>query len=511
MSEADLLTNRSSGHFLTVDRSGLSKRPGETRYLNSGQSGSKSLDYDARSILTSAEGCGLSTAGVGARGCLAGRGRRWASGKAVVVLFHMSKAMLRSIKTINDVVDWNMCVGCGACVYGCDKAAVSLVNILDEGIRPQVEKSACEHCEDKPCLSVCPGYRVDGEAITGAHPRSSEADREFGPALEIWEGHAVDPTIRHRASSGGLLTALSLYCLENEDFGSVVHAAMDEAKPWLNKTVVSRSREELLSRTGSRYAPASPCEALGAMEDSQHPCVFIGKPCDTTAVDAARRQSAALDSRIGLVLTFFCAGTPSTMGTKHLLDGFEIPLEAVDSVRYRGLGWPGGFRVEHSKDDSARTLNYAQTWGRLSKFRPFRCHVCPDGLGRIADISCGDSWHEYSEGTSDPGRSIVLVRTPLGQSIVQRAIEANYVELRPYSPENVLQAQKFLLKKRRQIFGRLSALRLVGIPTPRFKGFDLFSAWTAQPVKRQVRDVLGTLRRLRRYGFSLTSRPSRNW
>src|SRR3982074_2669302 len=40
------------------------------------------------------------------------------------------------IKSLPDVVDWGMCVGCGACYSACDKDAVALVNIEAVGIRP---------------------------------------------------------------------------------------------------------------------------------------------------------------------------------------------------------------------------------------------------------------------------------------------------------------------------------------------------------------------------------------
>ena len=99
---------------------------------------------------------------------------------------------------------------------------------------------------------------MDAELATGDRAETSEGDHEVGFALEIWEGYAADPEIRRQGSSGGLLSALALYCLEKEGMGFVLHTGMDETKPWTNKTVQSRDRSEILARTGSRYAPASP-------------------------------------------------------------------------------------------------------------------------------------------------------------------------------------------------------------------------------------------------------------
>ncbi len=260
------------------------------------------------------------------------------------------------------------------------------------------------------CLSICPGYSVDGGLQTLGREKASSAEHEFGPALEIWEGHAVDPEIRFQASSGGLLSALALFCIEREGMEFVLHTGVDSGQPWINRTVKSANRSELLSRTGSRYAPSSPCDTLQSIEQSEGQCVFIGKPCDAAAVGMLRQQRPELDRKLGLVLTFFCAGTPSTQGTLDLMTSLEIQPQTVDSIDYRGEGWPGNFRVIYEGRRNEKSSTYVESWARLTSYRPLRCNLCPDGLGRVADISCGDAWHKLST-NGDHGRSIVLVRT----------------------------------------------------------------------------------------------------
>ena len=398
----------------------------------------------------------------------------------------------RKIKTLQDVVDWGLCTGCGACYYACTKGAISLINVEHVGIRPRFD-SACASCTG--CLSICPGYSVDGDLETGTLPKQTEADREFGPALEIWEGYASDPEIRYRASSGGILSALALYCLEREDMEFVLHTSMDEARPWANKTVQSRTRLDLMIRTGSRYAPASPCDGLRSIEESSRPCVFIGKPCDAAAVAMLRRERPDLDRKLGLVLTFFCAGTPSTKGTLDLLQSLNVAQEETGSVRYRGEGWPGRFKVLSNNGGGEKSFSYTESWGRLSQYRPFRCQLCPDGLGRVADISCGDAWERFNNG-QEMGLSIVVVRTKRGQEILRRARAAKYVELTRVGAPAVLAAQPNLLEKRKELFGRLLAMRLLLVPTPKFPGFSLFRSWIKLPFSRKFRTVVGTIRRL---------------
>lgn len=401
--------------------------------------------------------------------------------------------MIRKIKTLKDVVDWDLCTGCGACYYACDNRGVKLVNIEGVGIRPHFESEACAACTD--CLSICPGYSVDVMAKAQAAAAAADWTDECGSALEIWEGNATDQEIRYRASSGGVLSALATYSLEQENMAFILHTGVDSEKPWLNKTVQSRSRSEILSRTGSRYAPASPCDGLGAIESSDRPCVFIGKPCDTTAVSKLRQHRPELDKKLGLVLSFFCAGTPSTKGTLNLIKELDVPIDSIGGVRYRGEGWPGRFKVTYDQNSKQKSMSYDESWGKLSHYRPLRCHLCPDGVGRVADISCGDAWENYTA-DGNAGRSIVIVRTERGREILHRAIAAKYVELTPATKETIVAAQPNLLDKRRQLFGRLAGLRLFLIPVPQFHGFSLLQAWLTLPVTQKMRSIAGTMKRV---------------
>lgn len=400
---------------------------------------------------------------------------------------------MREIRSIQDVVDWGLCIGCGACYSACTKGAVSLINIESVGIRPRFDTSVCSSCVD--CLSVCPGYTVDSQLTAAPGPAVSGDAWDCGPALEIWEGHATDAEVRFNASSGGVLSALALYCLEQEHMEFVLHTGMDESKPWLNKTVQSRNRRELLARAGSRYSPASPCDSLRQIEESNGPCVFIGKPCDASAVAMSRAQRPKLDEKLGLVLTFFCAGTPSTRGTLDLMNTLDASPGNVRALRYRGEGWPGEFKVLSHDGQSEKSMSYQESWGRLSDYRSLRCHLCPDGMGSNADIACGDAWEQYN-GSNGLGRSIVIVRTARGREILRRAVAKNYVELDPVGPEAVHAAQPSLVTRRRELFGRMLGRRLLFVPSPEFKNFSLLSRWARLSVAEQMRTVVGTIRRI---------------
>jgi coenzyme F420 hydrogenase subunit beta len=165
------------------------------------------------------------------------------------------------------------------------------------------------------------------------------------------------------------------------------------------------------------------------------------------------------------------------------------------AVHYRGEGWPGRFRMTLRGGQEASSLTYEESWSRLTSYRPMRCNLCPDGLGRLADLSCGDAWDRFGE-AGDTGRSLILVRTERGRKYLHAAARAGYITLMPAGPARVIAAQDALLQRRRELFGRLAALKLVGAPIPSYKGFALARAWAACGPRRWVVTLGGTLRRV---------------
>lgn len=399
---------------------------------------------------------------------------------------------------VQDVVEWGLCIGCGACAYICPEN-ITLVNVLDEGIRPKLEQSPCGECHD--CLKVCPGINVvhpTGQDRINVIPSLMES---WGPVLEVWEGFASDPEVRYAGSSGGLASAIALYCIEKEQMHGLLHIGQDGSTPLKNKTILSVSRDEILARTGSRYAPASPCDGLPMVASAPEPCAIIGKPCDITGVTLARSLRSELAEKIGVTIGIFCAGTPSSQGTLDLLEKQGIDPSTVEEIRYRGNGWPGKFSVKIKGEAAPReVMTYMDSWGFLQKYRPYRCHLCPDPTSEFADIACGDPWYRSIE-EGEPGQSMALVRTERGREILSGAIQAGYVTLKKADPSILEKSQRDVLQKRGAVWGRLAAMKCFGIPTPKLQGFSLFENWRRLSFKDKMKSTLGTARRIILRGY----------
>lgn len=373
------------------------------------------------------------------------------------------------------------------------------------GRRPIVNGSAADATHDPAALTVCPGLHLQHTFDRRDPELIRELTEAWGPVYEVWEGHAADPETRFAGSSGGAASALTLFCIERLGFHGVLHIAARPDVPYLNHTVLSTTRIEILERTGSRYAPASPCDGLQMIEDAPGPCVFIGKPCDVAAVQKARRLRPQLDRNIGLTIAFFCAGTPTTRATLALLARLGVNDPAtVRSLRYRGHGWPGRCVVTFIDGAGRRTersLSYEESWGLLAHDKQWRCHICPDHTGEFADIAVGDAWHRVPQ-PADAGRSLVLARTPHGREVLTAARAAGTLHLEQAAPAVLWAARPGQLQARGALWGRLLALRLLRIPVPQYAGLPLFRLWLMHlTLSQKVRSILGTFRRVFRKGL----------
>jgi len=398
----------------------------------------------------------------------------------------------KKLDRADKIAAWRLCMGCGACAYACPNQAISLVNIDDVGIRPQVDGNICKQCSE--CIKVCPGIGLEHESFS--EDAIEELKQAWGPVLQLWEGYATDQKIRYAGSSGGIATALALYALENGIAGGVLHVGVDRDNPIKNVPVYSKTKEQLLACTGSRYSPASLCQAFGMIKKENCKSIFIGKPCDVAALAKARKLDAELDEKVAFMISIFCAGTPTTKGTLAVLEQMGISnISELKSFQYRGNGWPGSTAAVKKNGEICK-MEYAQSWGDiLSKHAQLRCRLCPDSTGEFADISCGDPWYRKIE-QSDQGQSLVLVRSNKGNEIIQNALKSEHISVRPAESCVLSNSQVSVLKRKQQLWGRLRAMRFMWIPVPCFKGFSLFSNWKDSSVNEKVRSIVGTFKRM---------------
>lgn len=386
----------------------------------------------------------------------------------------------------------NLCAGCGICA-GLFPDKISMAEEEPGFLRPELSASL-DAQEDALLSGVCPGL---GQSVTAQGRQDSAL---WGPAVSFQTGWATDPEVRFKGSSGGALSAILTHLLDAGHVDAIVQTEASDRLAIANQTVVTTDIHGVLRAAGSRYAPSAPLSGLSDLAaQKQRRFAFVGKPCDAAALRQALALRPDLAASFPVILSFFCAGVPSRTGAEEVLAALGTKSSEVESFRYRGNGWPGQ-ATAGLKDGTEASMSYHDSWGHiLSKHVQHRCKICADGTGVAADIVCADAWESDDKGyplfTDAPGQSLIVARTQLGADLIQAAETAGKIETAPFDVAKLVNIQPGQRERRRALLARLAALRLVGRPTPRYHGLKLFEAARQNPLKRNLKNFLGMLRR----------------
>lgn len=378
----------------------------------------------------------------------------------------------------------SFCTGCGLCASTCGTRFC-----LDEKGFPQpfLSEANISFCE-----LVCPSSGKLWE---------SERGNIWGDYKRLYLGWSTDADIRKQASSGGILTAMCLYLLENNIVDGIIQTRKSSEVPYATETVVSKTRADVLQCMGSRYSISSPLKNIKQIIEIGNKYCFIGKPCDVYSLKAYMRQDEDLSEMIPLTMSFFCAGMPSVDAQKKLLAKLGSSDEKCADLRYRGDGWPG-YATATDKNGMKHWISYNESWGQiLGRDVRNACRLCIDGIGVFADIVCGDAWY-LKDGKPDfseaDGRNIVFARSNAGVKLLQDAEAKGVIHLDDYknSLENLPMIQKYQMERKATMGAMVAALRICGKPFPFYpqKVLKVFSTRASKKLK--FKRFLGCLKRI---------------
>ena len=385
----------------------------------------------------------------------------------------------------------DLCSGCGGCA-AIAPHAIAMAENADGFLRPS-QTDVVSKTEDDLFAKTCPGLVQEVDA----HGRTD--DPLWGPYIAMHSGAATDAELRFAGASGGGLSALAAWLISSGTVEAVVQVAADPDRAVGNIATISRTREDVLAAAGSRYAPASPLSILPDIPSDIKKLAFIGKPCDAAALRARAANDPAIAARFPVILSFFCAGTPSLKGAEAVLAALETSPPDAAAFRYRGNGWPGQATVTRT-DGTTSAMSYHDSWGEiLSKHVQHRCKICADGTGVAADIVCADAWESDAAGyplfEEADGSSLIVARTAKGVDLLAQAKAAGVLTLAPFAVPTLAAIQPGQRNRRRALAARLAALRLTGRPVPRYRGLKILAAARQAGPKALLRNFLGTLRR----------------
>ena len=374
------------------------------------------------------------------------------------------------MRTIAEVVDNGLCMGCGTCVGVCPKDAIEIRRRdHDRVFLPQIERDRCIKCG--LCVKTCPGYSVDFEDLNQRIFGKQPDDPYLGNYSRCYVGHSNDQDILHNSASGGLLSHLLIYALENDIIDAALVTRMRKDRPLESEATIASTREEILAASRSKYCPVATNGLLKHIQRTSKRYAVVGLPCHIHGIRKAEETLPRLKERIVLHAGLLCSHAVNFDGTELILDKVGVRKEDVSELSYRGRGWPGHMSIR-TRDGADRLIplmgGWQGYWSIFSSFffTPMRCLMCPDQANELADISFGDAWlpelmrHRI-------GTSVVVTRTKLSEKILEQMRSEKIVSLDMVQPAKVKQSQAPNLRFKKDDYeSRLKLLRALGKQTP---------------------------------------------
>jgi coenzyme F420 hydrogenase subunit beta len=367
-------------------------------------------------------------------------------------------------KTIEETVSASLCTGCGTCIGLCPNSAIHLSRKEDIYF-PTINEKKCTRCGI--CFEVCPGYSVDFRKLNliifGREPLNSP----MGNYVNCYMGHATDLGIRQNSASGGLITGLLIFAIEEGIIDGALVTIMSDTHPLEPEVFIARTKDEIISASKSKYCPVPANIALKDVREEKGKFAAIGLPCHIQGIRKAEIINKKLAKKIVLHLGLFCNHGSTFSATNYLLKKMNLKNKDVKRIDYRGEGWPGGMSIT-LKNGKKKFIRHFDPfyWGHVFNkyFLTTRCALCNDKTCELSDISFADAWHLSD---SKMGESIIISRNKIGEELLQKATKKKKIEIKRISSEKVLESQAPNLVKRLHM-ARMRIFKKLGKEVPTY-------------------------------------------
>ncbi len=395
------------------------------------------------------------------------------------------------MKRIDKVCQSKICLGCGLCQSLGTSCGYKIILGSNGFYTLQLpdELSRNESLEET-MMQCCPAVSINGVGDASV----------WGHYVEMRNAWSTDDEIRHKASSGGFVSSVGIYLLQNGLVDGVLQVGPDENSPFLNKLKISTSIEEIKANCSSRYAPAVLLSDLKQILDvNNRKYLFVGKSCDILGLNNFLQKYPQYRDRIVCTIAIFCAGMPSYEASKKIASTFHTNKE-ITKYRYRGNGWPGDFTITYA-DNSIHSMKYEEAWMKyLGRDIHLRCKICPDSIGTIADFSVGDSWILKNGRPSfqdRPGISCVIVRNQKAAGFFNAMEIGGYINSSPLEEQYLDEIQPNHIRKRLSSPYKIAMLKIMLPHTICIRNMALLRMAMKYNLPRGFKDFIGARTRFK--------------
>ena len=366
------------------------------------------------------------------------------------------------VKDIQNIVKRGVCVGCGVCASTKNSPFYMALDATGRYQPKLIEQNTSLHSINLSSSSVCPfdNAAVNEDYIAsklfGAIPEIKK-DKYLGYYVSTFVGSVNSDIIRLNSGSGGMVTWLLIYLLENKFIDGVIHVIPTGSSCVLFRYGVSKTKEEILNGAKSKYYPVEISKVIQEIRNTSFRYAIVGVPCFIKGIRLLALEDKDIREKIKYFIGLVCGHLKTDRYAKSLAWQVGISPDKIQSIDFRvklseERANRYGVRItgEIGGEVVDRTIKLNKTivgnWG-YGLFRYLACDFCDDVMAETADISFGDAWlPEYIDDYR--GTNIVVIRNPQIQSIINS--NTNTLNISKISAEKIYESQIGGFRHRRE-------------------------------------------------------------
>jgi coenzyme F420 hydrogenase subunit beta len=333
-----------------------------------------------------------------------------------------------------EVMETHFCTGCGACINLCPYQAY---------YRDQVVMLHPCDLKEGGCYAFCPRTPTDLEALKKRLFDPKDLTPELGAVKGFYITRAADPGLRAGAQHGGTVTTLITLALQEGIIDTAI--LTEEGRDLLPQETAVQDPASVKKRGRSKFVVSPNVGEFNRIaKEGGKKIGIVATPCQALALAKMRmkplKNYAERIDQLKLVIGIFCGWALSWGSLVEVLrkkiDLSEIEGMDIPPSKYHVLQLytkKGIFDI--SLDEVAASVRGA-------------CWYCPDLTAEFSDLSVGsarlpEGWEEAK------GWNQVIVRTPLGQKLLNLAKEKRLLEFREVPEGNLPKLKTASLGKKR--------------------------------------------------------------
>lgn len=344
---------------------------------------------------------------------------------------------------ILDIVEQDLCTGCGICVSESSSSLKMGWNefgfLVPQKIGDNINQDAIRVCPFNPN----PDEDVFDEDKLGSiyFKKATHYDPKIGRFENTYVGYANE--YRKTSSSGGIATYVFRKLLEEKIVENlfIVKEVNGSYEYQLFNDI-----NDITKISKTRYIPVTLEGLFSRIHEIEGRIAISGVACFIKAIRLKQHYHPELKDKIPFLIGIICGGLKSKFFTDYLAQKSGISSNyskqeyRLKDAKSKASDYSFGAYDKVNSFHQIKMETVGDMWG-TGLFKSNACDFCDDVTTELADISLGDAWLDpyYKDGL---GTSVIVTRTNVADKLISDGIKNNDLAVNELSLDSFKMSQK---------------------------------------------------------------------